>query len=279
MFIYKFFFIILNIMYDRVALLIPATSRTCNYEKFYDTDLYNYTLTTFFKTYDPQYIKYTFYIGFDDDDEFYKNKLIKSSIIRFIKKHNCDVKINYFKGEKGNVVDIWNRLYKQSYEDNDYFVQCGSDISFIDKGWVSSAIQTFLLNDNYGVVGLVDSGRRRITPTDRLFTQTMVSKKHYDIFGFYYPPQLKNWFCDDWITEIYRQHDLAHEIPFKIINLGGQPRYNIHGDRKLCNDLILGHIDSIDHYRMVESNLNNTKEAMNTIAEMGELGYDYIKED
>ena len=55
-------------MFDRIAILIPATSRLCNYTKFYDTDLYNYTLTTFFKTFDDQY-KYTFYIGFDDDDK------------------------------------------------------------------------------------------------------------------------------------------------------------------------------------------------------------------
>ena len=69
------------------------------------------------------------------------------------------------------------------------------------------------------------------------------------------------------------------EIPFKIINLGGSPRYNVFGDRKLCNDLILGHIDHIDHYRMMESNSINNQEALETISKMGELGYDYIKED
>ena len=242
-------------MFDRIAILIPSTSRLCNYTKFYDTDLYNYTLSSFFNTYDPKY-HYTFYIGFDNDDEFYKKKLIKSSIINFIEKKGCKVKINYFKGEKGNVVDIWNRLYKQSYDDNDYFVQCGSDISFIDKGWVDASIQKFLLNDNYGVVGFVDSGRRKVNPDDRLFTQTIVSKKHFDIFGFYYPTELKNWFCDDWITEIYRHHDMAYEIPFKIMNFGGYPRYNVYGDRTLCDGLIVSHFDHINTYK----ELNNDKD-------------------
>jgi len=231
-------------MYDRVAILIPVTSRFCKYEKFYDTDLYNYTLDTFFKTYNPQY-HYTFYIGIDDDDYFYTRKLVQRSIINYIEKKGCKVKMKTFLGQKGNVVHIWNTLYKDAYDDNDYFVQCGSDISFVDEGWVGSAIEKFLLNDNYGVVGLVDIGRRNLNPSDRLFTQTMVSKRHMDIFEFYYPPVLRNWFCDDWITEIYRQWDLAHEIPFKVLNLGGPPRYNIFGDRTLCNDLIVSHIDKL----------------------------------
>jgi len=261
-------------MYDRVALLIPATSRNCKYEKFYDTDLYNYTFRTFFETYDPQY-KYTFYIGFDNDDKFYNRKMIKASIINLIRKHNCDVKIKYYRGEKGNVVDIWNRLYKEAYNDNDYFVQVGSDITFLNKGWVASAIQTLLLHDNYGVVGLIDTGRRNMNPSDRLFTQTIVSKRHMDIFGFYYPSELKNWFCDDWITDIYRQMDMAYEIPFKIINLGGAPRYNIFGDRKLCNELIVNNIDKIENYRVMKSVENNKQESIDTIKKMEELAYSF----
>ena len=73
-------------MFDRVAILIPATSRNCKYEKFYDTDLYNYTFRTFFDTYNPEY-KYTFYIGFDNDDKFYNRKMIKASIVNLL--NNC----------------------------------------------------------------------------------------------------------------------------------------------------------------------------------------------
>ena len=48
-----------------------------------------------------------------------------------------------------------------------------------------------------------------------------------EIFGFYYPPEIKNWGCDDWIGDIYEVHNLKHSIPQRIIYFGGKPRYNV----------------------------------------------------
>ena len=78
-----------------------------------------------------------------------------------------------------------------------------------------------------GVVGLEDRGRLQINPNDKLLTQSIVSYQHYKIFGFYYPPEILNWGCDDWITEIYQQHNMVYRLNQGFYNMGGEPRYKI----------------------------------------------------
>ena len=47
-----------------------------------------------------------------------------------------------------------------------------------------------------------------------------------EIFGFYFPKEIKNWFCDDWITKIYYPEHF-YLINHQLRNIGGEPRYNI----------------------------------------------------
>ena len=50
-----------------------------------------------------------------------------------------------------------------------------------------------------------------------------------ELFGYYFPPEIINWFCDDWINEVYR--GINHFYPLQkhlCINIGGQPRYDIN---------------------------------------------------
>ena len=53
-----------------------------------------------------------------------------------------------------------------------------------------------------------------------------------DLFGYYFPPEIINWFCDDWINGVYR--DIQHFYPLKnhlCINVGGQPRYEVNNQQ------------------------------------------------
>lgn len=211
-----------------IAVLVPATSNMRLYQSFKDTDLYNYLFKSFFSTYDQNY-NYTIYLGLDSDDEFYNDVEIKAEIIRYISvMKNTEIKFYYLdKSFKGNPAGIWTYLFKEALEDNDYFIQVGSDINFTDKGWVSKAVNTLQEHNNLGVVGLKDLGRLSFNPNDKLLTQSIVSKLHYDIFTFYFPPEIKNWCCDDWITDIYDKHNLVYRIDKGFYNLGGNPRYQI----------------------------------------------------
>ena len=52
------------------------------------------------------------------------------------------------------------------------------------------------------------------------------------IINNYFPPEIINWFCDDWITYLYYPKYLYTMNGYFIQNLGGKPRYNIVGEDK-----------------------------------------------
>merc|ERR1719353_2711318 len=82
----------------------------------------------------------------------------------------------------------------------DYFCRVNDDTEFKSGGWTSSAVQslTSMSPRNVGVVGpKCRQGKQTI------MTHDFVHKTHYNIFGFYYPPEFKNWCTDDWITKVY----------------------------------------------------------------------------
>ena len=234
----------------KIAVIIPVTSNKCNYNNFKHTDLFNILFKSFFTTYDSKH-EYRFYLGIDSDDEFYQNENVQNDIKKFINvMKNTDIQfLTIDSSFKGNVCHIWNELFKKAYEDNyDYFVQIGSDIYFQDKDWVNACLDILKQNNDIGVVGMTDQGRKKYNPYDTLLTQSFVSRKHMDIFGFYYPYEFKNWFIDDWISEIYEKDDIKIIIPHRIYNCGGKPRYEVYGDRTLCDKMLIEYKDNIKKY-------------------------------
>jgi len=218
-----------------IAVLIPITSNNRNWKTLKQTDFYCYFLKTFFATYNAEH-SYTLYLGIDNNDKLYNKESVQEEIDRFIKiMKNASVKMIFFDNEKykGKPCWIWNELFKDAIkENNDYYVQCGSDISFIDKNWVECAMNNLDCKNGLGVVGLVDEGRKEIYPQDTLLTQTMVTKKHYEIFEFYFPWNLPSWSSDNWIGDIYHKEELKSRIPHRLYNLGGSPRYKVPDDHK-----------------------------------------------
>ena len=86
------------------------------------------------------------------------------------------------------MTEIWNRLFKIAYEEgNDYFYQCGDDIYFNSKynkrqlKWLDICIDKLKKNNNIGVTSPI------CWPNNKILTQTLVSRKHMEIFGFYFP--------------------------------------------------------------------------------------------
>ena len=206
---------------------------------------------SFFTTYNLN-LEYKFYLGIDSDDKFYQDNIVQNDINKFINvmKNTSIEFLTIDSTNKGNVCFIWNELFKKAYKDNyDYFVQIGSDIYFQDKDWVNACIDLLKQNKDIGVVGMTDQGRKKYNPNDTLLTQSFVSRKHMEIFGFYYPHEFKNWFIDDWISEIYEKSNKKFIIPHRIYNCGGSPRYNVYGDRTLCDKMLIKYKDNIKKYK------------------------------
>jgi len=205
----------------KVAILIPSTTKERPWKNIKETDLYKINLKSFLLTYDPEHT-YTYYVGIDNDDPLYSKESERKELLRFISvMKNVSLQFISLQGiKKGHLTVMWNRLFHKAYHDGyDYFYQCGDDIQFINKGWVSKSIKLLRLYHNLGCTGPHDKMQYRV------HTQSFVSRKHYEIFKFYFPPEIINWFCDDWITKVYWE-DLLYPLLDKwCMNCGGAPRY------------------------------------------------------
>jgi hypothetical protein len=211
----------------KIGLLIPSTSNGRNEWKTYkDTYLYNSTLKTFLLTYDKEH-EYIFYIGVDRNDRIYDDETNKSAFLRFASiMKNISIQFVYMDNvAKGHLTVMWNMLFKRAYnEDCEYFFQCGDDIEFNTKGWVNDCIRVLKDHNDIGLTGPINNNAR-------ILTQSFVSRKHMDLFGYYFPEDIINWFCDDWYNDIYRK--LGHFYPLRnhyCANIGGNPRYNVNNE-------------------------------------------------
>lgn len=232
----------------KIGIIIPSTSHKRDWKSFNDTYLVKHTLKTFFITYNQEH-NYTFYIGIDKGDRIYDNSEIQSNILRLVSIiKNVNLEFIYMSDiPKGHLTIMWNKLFDKAYDDDcDYFFQCGDDIVFTTKNWINDCIEVLQKNNNIGIAGPINNN-------PRILTQSFVSRKHKELFNYYFPPELINWFCDDWINEVYRK--LNAFFPLKehyCNNVGGKPRYDIHNIknfednlrnnwitiRKLCNTIV-----------------------------------------
>jgi len=207
----------------KIGILIPTTSNGRKWSTIKDSYLYNLTFKTFLLTQDPEH-EYVFYIGIDNDDPIY-NKEQQQVLEKFnIIFKNISVKFIYMNCKKGHLTKMWNILFKQAYEEDcEYFYQCGDDIYFKTKGWVNDCINTLRLNNDVGITGPINNNHF-------ILTQAFVSRKHMQIFNYFFPEEIINWGCDDWYNWVYKP---THFFPLEkhfCSNQGGDPRYVINNN-------------------------------------------------
>lgn len=215
---------------SKVAFLIITTSnKRDNWVTIKDTYLYNMTLKTLLLTQDKEHL-YKFYIGIDANDRIFDKKDQQDEITRFSKAFpNLEFEFIVYdnnKIPKGHHTIMWNVLFQKAYGDGfDYFYQCGDDIVFRTKGWINDSIKMLKSKNNIGLTGPINNN-------NRILTQSFVSRKHMEIFGWYFPKEIKNWCCDDWYNMVYSSKYLYPLTNHFAENRGGEPRYDINNDRK-----------------------------------------------
>ena len=217
----------------KIGILIPCTSRgRDDWQSMKDTYLYNLTLKHFLLTQDKEH-KYVFYIGYDKDDRLFSDKEQRFQIARFnfVFPNITFAFVQYENVARGHLTKMWNVLFQQAYDDNcDYFYQCGDDIVFKTNGWVNDCIKVLKHKDNVGLVGPINNNFR-------ILTQAFVSRKHMEIFGWFFPEEIINWCCDDWYNLVYGPNLLFPLRKHYCSNDGGNPRYTIHNDKLFIDNL------------------------------------------
>ena len=219
---------------NHIAYLIPTTSQCKPLKAVHECTLYQKTLSNLINHYDrsPKFFN-SIFIGYDHDDKFFDNSFHQEQIRIYMERLER-MKVYFIKFpedlKRGHLTRMWNVLAKAAYECETphkvgYMFQVGDDMGFKTHGWENECIHALEKNDGIGLTGPVNNNAA-------ILTQCFVSRKHYEIFDFFFPEELINWGCDDWINLVYKPN---HFFPLKnhvIINEGGNPKYVVDNDKK-----------------------------------------------
>lgn len=212
----------------RIAFLVPSKSGPL------DAPDKMHLLQTFFKSMlnsisadEWLHYQYVIYVGYDEDDPVLDQRrpdLLKAIDRMRGEAHRRDVLFKFHRLPAAKCVTLlWNLLFLDAIVDgNDYFYQVNDDVALLDAGWTSKFVAKLQNSDGFGVTG----------PNDqlwncRLLTQSFVSRRHWEIFGWYYPIVIKDWYSDNWISEVYGSDHTYCVQDAAIRNGATSTRYNI----------------------------------------------------
>jgi len=142
----------------KIGFLIPSTTTNRNWNNIRETYFYNIFLKSYIRTYDKEH-NYTIYLIIDRDDKLYSQETVKKELTQIVNMLiNTNLTIIYSDDiPKGHVSLMWNKAFKQAYNDGcDYFFQCGDDIEFMSQGWINASIYNLKIHNNIGLTGPLD---------------------------------------------------------------------------------------------------------------------------
>ena len=237
---------------NKIAFCVASTTNKRDWDNLQSTYLYNVMLESI-RPLQRDY-QVTVYIGYDHDDKLY-------STIKLPEYFN-NIKLEWipFEDHKGNPCGIWNQLaIIAAKSGHEYFQICGDDILFDKRPeWLPVFIKQLKNVNNIGFA----SG---YSNNDNIPTQFLFHITHLNIFGWVFPPQIKNWYCDNWVASVYDNQYCRWLKQYNHYNVGGEPRYDPLDSSRLCKMLINRHKPAIKefekHMGMIEINFDNLQYA------------------
>lgn len=148
-------------------------------------------------------VHFVLLIAFDAKDRFLDDEDMRKLFVMKDPPSNMSIKfIRLIK--TGSVVMIWNALYDIAMKSGArYFYQLNDDITFNDLTWPETFMNAIDSQNGHGVVGPNDVRRQC-----NLLTQNFVGRGHWEIFGFLFPAEFRNWWCDNWIGALYQLYGI-----------------------------------------------------------------------
>tara|TARA_R110002096_G_scaffold272797_1_gene466527 strand:- start:500 stop:1186 length:687 start_codon:yes stop_codon:yes gene_type:complete len=220
-------------MAEKIAFIIPSTSNEREWTNFNETYLNRIIGKTIPKIYNIK-----LFVGYNEDDKLYSKLEERVDSIDNILIEWVSFTHEY----KGNPCSIWNSLgdiaVGQGYE---YLMVLGDDISMPENpDWLWIFINKLKDNNNIGYSAGWSNN-------DQIPTQFLIHKKHIEIFKFIYPPQIRNWQCDNFLYELYgKKGNWLKE--YHLLNVGGKPRYTPDNCIKLKEILVKKHRKNLFKY-------------------------------
>ena len=197
--------------YPIVSIMAGVTTRGSIVSKAENLVVLNYLIPSLFNTFECGY-RYNIVLGYDKGDQFYDDPVHQRDLYLYFLKHfqiplflHAKINFNLILVEVDNVLKkpgpVFAEICKAGYFflGSDWYFRVNDD-SEIVAPWTSSFIKAVKgLGYPYGVIGpLCKQGNTKI------LTHDFVHRTHMHIFNYdYYPPQLVDWWMDDWISRVY----------------------------------------------------------------------------
>lgn len=199
---------------NKICIAIPTTSNGREWNKIEDS--YLYKSINIFNLYKNIY-HINIFISYDYDDKLYSKDIERDKL----QKKYPDLNIKWFSNnfEKGDVVSHWNFLYYMAVKNHcKYTLLIGDDIIYPNNNkWLTDFINSLKKNNDIGISGGYSK--------QEYMTQFLLSDIHYQIFGYAFHPEIKNWSCDLYLFELYPDKYINFLKNYFLDNAGGGERY------------------------------------------------------
>lgn len=186
-----------------ICILIPATSaKQAHWLTLKDTFLYTYPLSSIYATCELNLFIYRILVGYDTGDRVFDNQTTLGALHEWAAHHIPFIALTTHPVSNPlcKPGPVMNRLSKLAHVSGcDYIYRINDDTEFITP-WTTAFVAALAAFSppNIGVVGPVCHEGN----TD-ILTHDFVHRSHLDIFGTHYPPELTDWWLDDWISLVY----------------------------------------------------------------------------
>jgi hypothetical protein len=225
----------------KIGFCVPTTTNKRDWKDAKETDLWRVLLTDL-ENHTPTDCDITLFIGYDHDCKVWSDPE---------QRMKCNATFTKFKIEwtafgdevKGKPTWIWNELAGFAISEGFEYLQIlGDDIRLPrDTGWLSCFVNKLKKNQNIGWVAGWSNN-------NDIPTQFLIHKNHIDIFSWVYPPEIPNWGCDDFMYQIYPKKWGVWLKSYPLLNVGGEPRYDIQFSEKFVEAIVRRHKPKLNRF-------------------------------
>lgn len=229
-----------------ISIMAATTTRKIDSPSTSSLALFTLLLPSLMRTLDCGF-HYEYVLGYDAGDPFYDSQAGLTEVKRWFTSN-----IEQPLYQRGIVltlrtVRVLNNLKKPgpvfiamaraAFKGGAEYLYRINDDTELTQPWANSFIRTLKMVNNIGVVGpLCNQGNQQI------LTHDFVHRTHMEIFDMnYYPPELTDWWMDDWISWVYGQMRTFKARHVPVIHHTGAhgQRYTVeHSHEALLGELV-----------------------------------------
>jgi len=190
----------------KVCILVPVCSKFTDWKGIEESFFLTIFLDSMYNTSEFSQYDYSIYLGYDKGDSLFDSENNLNYLFSIVNQRNddyhCLVNLRNisFDNVLGKPGPIMNFLSETAFREGcDYLYRINDDTEFLTK-WTTPFVNTLagFIPSNVGVVGPTC-----LQGNTLIMTHDFVHRNHFEIFGFHYPPELTDWWLDDWISSVY----------------------------------------------------------------------------